>query len=726
MQVANPFDSVDFDAIAHDPISEDIVEVLCTKTQNKSKLFYRVLVAYYLSKISSMMHTRVKLHGRRELPVNIFAINLATSGFGKGHGVNIIEKELIHQFRDRYVNETFPIVASSNLPKIAHQRAARKQTDPDDEMARVEKEFESLGPIEFSFSEATVPAVKQLRHKLLMAQAGSLNLEIDEIGLNLLGSTDVLTAYLELFDAGDIKNKLTKNTNESKRLETVPGMTPANLLMFGTPSKLFNGGKVEDEFYSFLDTGYARRCFFGYNKYYKKDLNISGAQLYDEIENSNADQVLQALSDKFAILADPVNFNQLMHIPKDVMILLLDYKIWCERLADTLGEHEEMRKAEISHRYFKAAKLAAVYSFIDGLINVTEDKLMAAIKLAEESGKAFEQILNRDRNYVKLAKYLSEVGTEVTQADLVEVLPFYKGGVAQKQELLNLAIAYGYKNNIIIRKSYTDGIEFLSGESLKETNLDKMKVSYSTHVAYNYLCEEVPFDMLHKLTQLDGYHWCSHHFAGGHRCEEKTLQGFNMIVVDVDGGVSLDTAKLLLKDYKALYYTTKRHTEQENRFRIVLPLNYTLKMDAKEYKEFMDNIYQWLPFEVDTSTGQRSRKWLSHTGHYEYIDGQLLDVLPFIPKTSKNEEHKQRILDTQSLSNLERWFVNNTGTGNRSNQLIKYALLLVDSGKTWDEVRVAVLDLNQKIPDKLDDAEVMNTIMVTVSKAIASRDSHTV
>jgi hypothetical protein len=82
MQVANPFDSVNFDAIAHDPISEDIVEVLCTKTQNKSKLFYRVLVAYYLSKISSMMHTRVKLHGRRELPVNIFAINLATSGFG--------------------------------------------------------------------------------------------------------------------------------------------------------------------------------------------------------------------------------------------------------------------------------------------------------------------------------------------------------------------------------------------------------------------------------------------------------------------------------------------------------------------------------------------------------------------------------------------------------------------------------------------------------------------
>ena len=57
-----------------------------------------------------------------------------------------------------------------------------------------------------------------------------------------------------------------------------------------------------------------------------------------------------------------------------------------------------------------------------------------------------------------------------------------------KRELLNLAIAYGYKNNMIIKKSYVDNIEFLRGESLKETNTQEMIISYSKELASNYFC----------------------------------------------------------------------------------------------------------------------------------------------------------------------------------------------------------------------------------------------
>jgi tetratricopeptide (TPR) repeat protein len=73
-----------------------------------------------------------------------------------------------------------------------------------------------------------------------------------------------------------------------------------------------------------------------------------------------------------------------------------------------------------------------------------------AIKLAEESGTAFNQLLTRDRSYVKLAKYIATVKVDITQADLVEDLPFYRGPASQKAEMLTLATAYGYKNNIII------------------------------------------------------------------------------------------------------------------------------------------------------------------------------------------------------------------------------------------------------------------------------------
>ena len=45
---------------------------------------------------------------------------------------------------------------------------------------------------------------------------------------------------------------------------------------------------------------------------------------------------------------------------------------------------------------------------------------------------------------------------------------------------MNLAIAYGYQNHMIIRKSYQDGIEFVEGEKLQETNLKEMMVSWVT------------------------------------------------------------------------------------------------------------------------------------------------------------------------------------------------------------------------------------------------------
>src|SRR3546814_8170383 len=128
--------------------------------------------------------------------------------------------------------------------------------------------------------------------------------------------------------------------------------------------------------------------------------------------------------------------------------------------------------------------------------------------------------------------------------------------------MLTLATAYGYKNNIIIKKAFNDGIEFLRGESLKETDLAKMVVSYSSDMTTGYNNETAPFDKLHLLTQAPGMHWSNHHLKGGYRNEDNAEPGFNLLVIDVDGTCNLNTAKLLLKDYKALYYTTKSHTDQ--------------------------------------------------------------------------------------------------------------------------------------------------------------------
>lgn len=711
----------DYADMAFHPVNEKLAEVLMDQAGQTDPLFFRIMASYYFSVIASMMRCSINTKDRGKLPVNMYTVNLATSGFGKGKSTNILEEKVISQFQHNFIENTLPRLAEKNLPMIAHKRAASKQSDPDAELEQARGEYERMGPLLFSFDSATTAAIKDIRHKLLLANAGSINLQIDEIGNNLSGNMDAMATFLELYDVGRLKQKLTKNTAENKRNEEIHGRTPANMLLFGTPNRLLNGGKTEEEFYDLLDTGYARRCFFGFARRNARAKGKTAQEVYDQRTQTSSEQFLEDLADRLGDLADIAFAHRELEVSEAVTLLFIEYQLRCEAIAEELPEHEEMRKSELAHRHFKALKLAGAYAFIDQSPEITEAHAYNAIKLAECSGKAFDELLTRDRPYVKLAKYIADIKRPVTQADLVEDLPFYKGSGAQKNEMMQLAIAYGYQNNILIKKQFTDGIEFIRGESLEETNLDKMIVSYSTDLAHNYHNDTARFEDLHKMTQKDGIHWASHHFKEGHRCEDKAIPGFNMVVLDVENSVTIDVAKNLLKDYKALFYTTKRNAPDDHRFRIILPTNYELSLDGKDYKEFMKSLFEWLPFSLDDGTGQRSKKWLSHDGNYFYQDGELLDILPFIPKTSKHEEHKARVLDQQGMDNLERWVINNTGDGNRNNMLLRYAMVLVDAGLDFDAIRQRVNTLNDKLPDKLEETEIMGTVMITVSKAIATK-----
>jgi hypothetical protein len=362
---------------------------------------------------------------------------------------------------------------------------------------------------------------------------------------------------------------------------------------------------------------------------------------------------------------------------------------------------------------------------MDNSINVTDDHLNQAITLTEASGDAFQKILTRDRAHVKLASYITSIGREVTQADLVEDLPFYKGTEQQKRDMLSLAIAHGYKNNMVISRDTIDGIEFLKGESLAKTDINNITLAYSKHFTEGYRNENVKFDEIHNLCDKDNYHWVNHHLMaeqnGGYRDENHAIAGFNLAVIDCDGGVSIDTVKMLLKDYTYFIHTTKRHTHNNHRFRLLMPLSHVVQLDAHNYREFMNNLFDWLPFDVDKQTNQRSRKWETKQGKHWYNHAELLDALQFIPKTKKAEEQKATITKQSSLSNLERWFINNTRNGNRNNQLAKYAFALVDMNYDLDTIKNNVLALNSKLEDPLSETEVLSTVIVSAGNKLQQR-----
>ena len=709
----------------HHPVSEEIVEVLKNKTQSSITDFFRVTVAFHLSRMESMMHTKVETKDRGVIPVNCYAIALAPSGLGKGNSTNVLEEQITAGFRTIYMEKTFPSLAKKSLKSIGHKRfnaSSNIKKTLEDEVLKVESEFEDLGDLPYDYDSGTPAAFKQVRHKCLMAEAGALNFFVDEIGDNLLTNSDMLKVYLEAFDVGKIKQKITKNTADNKRLKEINGKVPCNMLLFGTPAKLLDGAKTEEEFMIMQETGYARRCFFAYSTGSVNDVSLTPEQVYDLAVSDTDIIVTTKLNKLFVNLAKEANFGITIQMDKAVNLQLIEYRQSCEKLANEYPEHKFIHKAEMGHRYFKALKLSGAYAFIDSSPKVTAEHLHAAIKMAEESGDAFHRILARERPFIKLAKFIGSYGSELTKSDIIEELPCYKGNELQKKEMMKLAIEHGYKNNIIIKETERDGIDFYKGEMLQETDTDKIVLSYSTDITKNYKNHTVSFNQLHKLTTANGLHWVARHLRDGYRDTEHGLPETNLIVLDIDDGKTTpELINLILGKYQYHLYFTKRHTPEKPRFRLIFPMSHVLKLNVTDYKEFMTNLGNWLPFKIDEQATDYSRKWLSSKAKYIYNDGETLNVLPFIPKTKEADKRKKIFTTTQSLNNLERFFVRNLEVGSRNNQLARYAFCLVDSGLDQLEIRDKVIALNSKLPSPLDTIEIDRTLMISVAKKIQQK-----
>lgn len=711
----------------YNPIVEKIVNIMMVKTQNYDPHFFRTQANFFLTLVPSAMNVKINNPITGLIPVNLYAISLMPSGNGKGFSTNILESRVLNLFRNEFMQEVFPKKSALSLDMEANNRASYLGISPDEALAQLTKEFKSYGAYKFSFDSATTPAIKQLRSKLILSKIGSLNLIVDEIGLNLQSNADALTSLLELYDKGLIRDKLTKNTETSLRFQELVGSTPANMLLFGSPSKLLNGSKVEEDFFDFLETGYARRCFFNFSQRKEAETKLTPEQQYDLLTQQTNEQDLDIIAHNLWTLANINLVGTELDMSRDVGIELIAYRQYCEDRANEMPDYAEIQRSEMNHRYFKALKLAGTYAFIDNSMDITLDHLHQAIRFTEDSGSAVEKLFYREKPYEKLAKFIADnKGHELTQVDIQNELPFYKGSQSARNEMLNMAIAWGYKNNIILKKSFKDGIEFISGETLEENDLSKCILAYSQSWSSDYLnadgkeAKPISFQSLPQLLTLPDYHWINHYSVNGNRQKSDMIEGFNMVVLDVDSGVDLTEVQILLKDYEYIIHTTKRHQtidpetgkQYGDRFRVILPMNYTVKLNPEEYTEFMKNIADWLPFSgLDEQTFQPNRKWSTYEHAQVFTNnGELLDVTPFIPRTSRNEEYRKHLNTLGSMDNIERWFASKISSGNRNNNLIKYGLMLLDGGVPLDEVKVRVLEFNGKLEHPLDEAELYQTI----------------
>jgi len=172
-----------------------------------------------------------------------------------------LEDKIFGEFKSTFVDVVMPNRSTAIVEASGAEIALMTGKDTDFEIGRLWKTITALPKYIYTFGSGTTPeGLKGLMTALSMRETGAVSIEIDEIGSNISANKEVMDTLLESYDNGRLKNKLKKTESNDEILTQVP----TNLCMFGTPSKLFDGGISEDQLMSFLDTGYARRLLFGY------------------------------------------------------------------------------------------------------------------------------------------------------------------------------------------------------------------------------------------------------------------------------------------------------------------------------------------------------------------------------------------------------------------------------------------------------------------------------
>jgi hypothetical protein len=147
-------------------------------------------------------------------------------------------------------------------------------------------------------------------------------------------------------------------------------------------------------------------------------------------------------------------------------------------------------------------------------------------------------------------------------------------------------------------------------------------------------------------------------------------------------------------------------------------MSHVLKLNTADYKSFMNNVINWMPFTSDQGANQRSRKWNCNAkAIVEANDGKLLNVLPFIPHTSFNNSFNEKQKSISDMGALEKWFYEQIEDGNRNNNLFKYAMMLKDNGMAQGEVEEKVELFNSKLELPLSSTELKETIFKSIAKA---------
>ena len=521
---------------------------------------------------------------------------------------------------------------------------------------------------------------------------GSVNVVSDELADNIMSMSEIFTKLKSTWDTGTSEGPVNV-TNGGESYFCVHDVC-FNALLFGAPGPFELDTKKKDRLLEIYVSGMARRSFIYHNNTYKKSENRNPnfeklpKEFYDEL-----DKYIKEL--RYFI-----NNTKEIRYPAKIREKLLEY--------DQMKELERERSisliAEDLGSTKKIEKLMGIIATLDLAEEISEEHLKFAIEFTEALDSTAEETVEikpaYKRIYDEIEKRSYAARTDIVKAVKDITIKDLDSQLILVQEYANLV------GNSLIKKEY-NGIIKYKIEKLSNTSLDNIILSVNPNMdrtePEGFIRKIGSFDKLVNAINGD-FRYSAGTFRNEYISDENYMQEQNLFIIDIDNDLTIEDAKALFSSITYLITTTKSHQKPKktkingesvevvcDRFRIIIPTLSTFHLTPKVYSEMYMNVINSLGIaEADTKCRNASRWYYGNPeGEHWYNYGDLLDIRTYIPDSSENQDA------TNSINNYDkshsdksnapssvrvdaaiRWFLSNTATGNRNDNLFKLGMLL--------------------------------------------------
>jgi hypothetical protein len=276
-------------------------------------------------------------------------------------------------------------------------------------------------------------------------------------------------------------------------------------------------------------------------------------------------------------------------------------------------------------------------------------------------------------------------------------------------------------------------------------------VSISEHITENFKQLKVPFYKVVDLVKSK-FNYSAGSFKDGYRKKENYVNYSDLIILDVDNGLTLKEAHQKFLPYNHIIATTKSHQKEKNglvcdRFRVILPTETPITLDSKECDILMRGVMREYNF-VDQSCKDSSRFYypakdsivVHKYGFVNFVWQDIYNKEKQLIKKEKEESDRLRnfnqsfnqrkpaytfegtkedylrsILFTEKLLKLLK-FNEKFGAGGRNTYLYAAGCYLKDNKMTDGEIKDSILWLNAQ-GDGIPEHEINSTIFKSLRLA---------